>query len=647
MRARLLILCGFVLGVGLLAACSKRASQAPSAAPESGAPSAPAPNPAFRASLVQGADQRVIRTYLESVHEVKPRKFEVEWSKDTVPVSREEAMRSLRAVSADGSEFTFASSEPVVQSLQPGKIVWIWDIAIRRIERVGVIDDATIVHTSTVALNEAMPHADIEFGTPIDFGTAYGVYRPHRLLSPPPRVITRAAPQRPLRMVRYDQEPEPGTQNPPSNPNEPSLQETEDSDLVAATQDGYTGKIAGFEYSLGYRVTQSKLSLEMQARKAEEEEPPKGGAEESHEILRDQKYEFFAYVKEQRSAEHEAQESHERIEKLETELAQIDSQESGKAASNPKLSSLDQKSLNTLRTEDEQAKLMAISDYRHEVAKAELAQQKAKHLADVYGKLFNLFLIASDNVDIRFRARADLNRGLLDAAIKLSPGSNAGTSVNFNDLVGTLDLEFVGRLGATGNAGVSIPVAHVPIMFNIPVPVEGLPLVVQVGADFLAKVALAGKHAAHHFHARFNFSASSGVSATGTSQTDSNFNLSGAESEPEVDEPTASSPGVSGTVLAVQIPRMGLGMGVWGVAAVGYVDQVVVLTMTNAAGVATLNPPCTRMTVDRVSHVGADVTTLLPIPIVTQLLQALSWSKEVWRAKQWIRIKPDIAMCKI
>ena len=56
-------------------------------------------------------------------------------------------------------------------------------------------------------------------------------------------------------------------------------------------------------------------------------------------------------MKEQRSAEHEAQESHERIEKLETELAQIDSQESGKAASNPKLSSLDQKSLNTLRTE--------------------------------------------------------------------------------------------------------------------------------------------------------------------------------------------------------------------------------------------------------------------------------------------------------
>ncbi len=246
---------------------------------------------------------------------------------------------------------------------------------------------------------------------------------------------------------------------------------------------------------------------------------------------------------------------------------------------------------------------------------------------------------------MRFRARADLERAAIAAAIKLQPGGNNGTAVNFNDLKGTLDLELVARLGKGGNGGVSIPVAHVPVRFNIPVIVMGVPLVVQLGADFLAKVGLGGNHAAHHFHAKFQFAGGAGTLASADSQTNSNAAFS--DEPAEVEPPTLSSPGVSGTVLAVQIPRLGLGVGVFGIAAVGYVDHVVVLTMTNAAAVATLNPPCTRVTVDRIAHVGADVTTVMPIPLVEQLLHALSWNKEVWRAKQWIRVDPDIKMCRI
>ena len=42
----------------------------------------------------------------------------------------------------------------------------------------------------------------------------------------------------------------------------------------------------------------------------------------------------------------------------------------------------------------------------------------------------------------------------------------------------------------------------------------------------------------------------------------------------------------------MQIPRLGAGVGLFGAAALGYLDQVVVLTMTNGAGVAMLNPSC-------------------------------------------------------
>ena len=153
--------------------------------------------------LAGGADQQAIRRYLESVKEIKAKKFDVQWNPDVIPVSREEAARSLEEISPKGDEFTLASSEAVVKKLELGRIIWIWGVALRRIHRVGVFQDATIVHTSPVSLNAAMIHADIQFDTPIDFGTAYGGYQP-----PPPAAAPPAKPARldhpsPFRMVGF------------------------------------------------------------------------------------------------------------------------------------------------------------------------------------------------------------------------------------------------------------------------------------------------------------------------------------------------------------------------------------------------------------------------------------------------------------
>ncbi len=109
------------------------------------------------------------------------------------------------------------------------------------------------------------------------------------------------------------------------------------------------------------------------------------------------------------------------------------------------------------------------------------------------------------------------------------------------------------------------------------------------------------------------------------------------------------SPGTSGLVLAIQLPRVGLGLGFLGPSGMAYMDLVNVLTMTNSAAVATLNPPCHRYTLDRIGSVGVDVSVMpLPIPLVqTVASSALSQRKEVWRAKQWKFVDPDIAMCRL
>jgi hypothetical protein len=645
MRLKFVLACA--LGVIALGGCGKRsAQQASESAP--GSPSEPHSSSNGK-QFVNGADQAAIRAYLESVHEVKPIKFDVEWSADTVPVSRDEVMRSLRAVSEDGSRYTFATSEPVVSKLQPGKIIWIWGIAIRRVDRIGTIDDTTLVHTIPVALSEAMTRADIELESPMDFGAAYGTYhggaQPASASAPAPAVKTSrvryASPFLPVRL----EEPQPGA--PPQDqapPDGGTPDNIDNEDVVVGTADGYTGKIAGFEYSLAYNLTPGNLKLDLQARRLEEEGHP---AAESHEIHRDQRDEYFEYVREAQKAEKEADEQYEREAELQKELSDIKAFQAGSPVpSDPKVSGLGKESLQALEKLDQIEEQKAMAKYQEKMKQVHADEAKAKALAQAGAIAKQVFYILSDNLDVRFRAQANINRqALLAAAIKIVSGSAAGSSINFKDLKGTIDLEFIGRLGREGGKGVNIPVAHLPVNYNIPVLVGGVPLVVQLAADFLVKLYLAGHHAAQHLTGHFEFSGSGGFTETMGKEANSNMNFTG--SEPEVPEPEAESPGVSGTVWAVQLPRLGVGVGVWGAAAIGYIDQVTVLTITNNAAVATLNPPCKRYTLDRTGHVGGELSTLVPIPVIETLTRALSWKKEVWHAKQWVKVEPDIAMCHI
>lgn len=636
MKQRWLLLAGCILAGSALASCSKR-----SAAPVSQTNGAAQESISSSRNFVNGAGQTEIRALLSSVREVKPSKFDVEWSADTVAVSREEAMRSLRAVSADGSSFTFATAEPVVRKLQPGRIVWIWGIAIRRIDKIGILDDATVLYTRPVALGEAMTRADIEFEAPLNFADGYGVYQPY---VPEPGAaakkisgLQRTSPFMPVVLQQPSEEP--GAPPPGGTPEGAP----DESDVVVQSQAGYTGRILGFEYSLAYRATSSDLMLELQARRLEEGKP---GTPEGKEMSRDERDEYFEYVREQRTAEKEAGESAAKLAKLQYDLSLLTAQAGPQLTPNPNATGPAKAAQDLLIKKDEEEIAQIKGKYHEEEAEAKAAENKAKNLAMAGALAKQVFFIISDNLDVRFRAKAKISRAAIDAAIKMTPvGLAAGTSVKFKDLKGHIDLEFIGRLGREGGGAISVPVVHIPLAFNMPIIVEGIPLIAQVAADFLVKLYLAGHHAAHHFAAGFDFSGTGGFTETAAAQVDGNMNFAG--SEPEVEEQTAESPGVSGSVLAVQLPRLGLGVGTFGLAGIGYLDHVTVLTITNSAGVATLNPPCQRFTVDRVGSVGAELTTMIPIPILETLMRALSWRKEVWRAKQWKKVRPDIPMCRI
>ena len=119
--------------------------------------------------------------------------------------------------------------------------------------------------------------------------------------------------------------------------------------------------------------------------------------------------------------------------------------------------------------------------------------------------------------------------------------------------------------------------------------------------------------------------------------------------EPQISSHTGWSPGASGALLGVQLPRIGLGLGMFGASSVAYFDVVHVLTITNGANVVIgPMPHCSRFTYAAVGHIGID-TQVVPIPIdvvADRIKDALSPKKEVFN-KEYELLDPPKKGCVI
>lgn len=524
-----------------LSACSKHppGAEAPATTPPAASQRPVGSTLAIAGQLFTGQDAGAIRAYLESVREVKPTSFDVRWNPATVAVSREAAMRSLRSISLDGSTFRFLTSEPAVATLKVGSILWVWDIAVRKVDHLGAEGDVTVVHTQPVALNEALTDAHIAFDSAVSLPDYYVGYARHERK---PAAKTTAA-RRPSGFVLVVNE-NPPTDGPQGDPADSGTDDdAADEDSFKETRPshgGWSGELKGFEYSLAYDTRPTGVTLTLEAANAE------GG--------------------------------------------------SGSAGA-----------------------------------------PGAKEL----------FETAKDNLDVRFRARVDLDNFAVAGLLDIKSGNLEDAKAQFKQLNGKLDLAFIGRWGKPGNGAIKVPVMKLPIAFNIPFPIGGLPFVIQLGSDFLVNVFLAGNNASQSFHGAFVFSGSGGIQ-TANSVTSADSTMTGQE--PEVKQQQAMSPGVSALVLGVQVPRLGFGFGVAGMSSVAYMDVVTVLTMTNSAAVSIgFAPPCKRVSLASTGHVGISTNIVpWPIPYVADTINdALSTKpKEIFK-KEKVVLDPPIKACEI
>lgn len=605
---------------------------------------------AIAGTLFNGSDPDQIRAYLQTVKEITPVKFDVQWSPDTVAVSKEEAMRSLLGVSRDGSTFRFARAEPVVARLKPGSVLWIYDIAVSHVDRVATAGDIVVVHTSPASLTQAFTRADIEFDATPNLPDLYVGFRSHRNPTGS-ATIPHAASAVPVlwrdgvgpALVRVADEPAPPGSPPADQGDDPDGDYGETRPLGNAVG----GELMGFEYSLAYTTSPDEVSLMLEARKKEDDD----AADESEENIEEAE-------KEAREAQADLQKQLEELTELkgkrltdeaslndlESEYEQQMMQQKGNAGARQTLTRQYQQSRGQLQ--DQIAVLDKVRDSVSEIKAHD--EERLKALAEVGKKLKSLFEIASDNLDVRFRIRADVDSFSVAGALKVVDGNMDSAAAQFKNLRGRIHLDYLARMGKAGNGVVKVPVVGLPYVFNIPFPVAGFPLVIQLGTDFSATVFLAGNHATQQFSGTYEFSGSEGFKATRSGAQDE-ATLSG--DEPEVSTAEAQSPGVSGLVLAIQAPRVGVGVGVFGASSVAYVDVVNVVTMTNAASVSTglmLTPPCRRTTYSAVGSVGIDTHVMpLPIPFVEDAVsKKLTTRKQVFEHHREI-LNPPVKGCEV
>ena len=145
---------------------------------------------------------------------------------------------------------------------------------------------------------------------------------------------------------------------------------------------------------------------------------------------------------------------------------------------------------------------------------------------------------------------------------------------------------------------------EVPFNYDIPLIIGGIPFVLEIGVNFLAAPGLTSHYASAAGSYHITLAGAAGISATGTDvKTESS--LAGTE---ETGSKQVTSLGVSAVLVAVQLPRIGFGLGLFNTSAVAYVDHVFATSVVTAGGTSLI--PCRRWQLNSSFGAGVGVQLL-------------------------------------
>ncbi len=560
-----------------LAGCGKK--EPPAAAPHAAAGAAAvAP---WAGTVMTGSSTEALRTYLRSVQSIEPRKLDVKWTAATVQIDREAALRSLLAVSRDGAAYTFDSSEPALARLRAGSVLFVWGVALRKVTAIDQGERATIVRTVPAALQEAIANGEIEFEYRAPLRNFVVV--PRALLPAVPARTTQLRPGFMLANYRSVQAPAADGQEPP----EPR----------ATGNHTFEGEFKGFQYSLAFVPGDGGLAFDLQLRKGDDDVAA-GKSKDAEDKRTEKQTEDMRKADEDRRKEV-------------------------------------QKGLREMRPESK-------DDPQKEAYKAarEYAEdRKNPFRAPAKEAARQLFEMASDMLDLRIKADGVLQG--VDGSDKLvvfgrmvfQDGAVALLQSNFKNVSGTVNVQYIVRRGELSEQWIEKLRLDLPLTVNVPIVVGGLPLMLQVGFDLLVTPALATKNDAFRGAFAFKFNGSGGTQfVKGAPSAEAQMTGEG-----EARAAQAASIGVSAVLVALQAPRIGLGIGLFGASTIGYIDMVTATSVTSAGTLGMF--PCKKWDSYWTMNAGIDAK-------VAMFEKDFRTDPPLLK-KEWHKIEPQIKACEL
>jgi len=578
-------------------ACSEKPeSETNSRPPPPAATPAAGSEPALdSATFVHGGSRPALVAYLKNVRETPARKFEVEWNPDVVKIDRQAAIDSLQSVSADGAVFRFTDSA-VIRELQPGRILFLWGIALRRVIVAAADGNEWVVTTSQVSFPEVFRNANIDFESPLDTHQVFAAFRPPAPVNPPPGAsLQREAGFIPVAFINDAS----AEEAPPGGP------------TIIDLPNSFATSANGFDIELAYQPIDGGLHFQIEARKQQSDVHPSAPNDNPRSDI-----EKYAKEKRKQDADNIA---HGRDKTDEQQRAEAD--EAARKAGK-------------------------------EWGKTAAAGPNAPNKALVEG----LFSLGSELWDLRVRASGDIHGVSAADSVSVSNQLQIHNSAlgllktDFHNVSGKLKLEFVARRGQETEQWIEKLKIDVPLRFNIPIIVGGLPMVFQVGFDIIVQPALTTKNDTFDASYEIPFSGNGSVGIE-----DGKFVVGGTlATDPHPLQKLASSIGVSAILVAVQAPRVGLGLGIFGASSVAYIDVVATATITSGGALGLV--PCKQYQLVGTVSGGIDTKIAFDIPGLTDFLtnplneqlkkasQAASIRQKIFE-KEWYRVEPDAPIC--
>ena len=539
-----------------------------------GTATAPAPaGTLYPAGMMLRGDHASLVYFLQNVDTVENAQVSLTYAPATVVITRNGAIRALQSVSWDGVTWRFDAAEPAVQRLKQGSVLLVWGLAIRRVTQVDRAGDVVTVRTEEAQLTDAVTDASIKWDAPAHLLQGAMAMR---VPKPADSVHFRAADFRfvpvsrsPFRLAAFvprDTAPADSAADPP-----------------ALYSESFKLKVGSYAVAMAFGApSEDALNLYAQFAYGEDAEEPVGLPGELDPAF---KYggKFADWVKKQQEArDKEAAEGKKKAKEIRDETKMTSGTGPGLHSPIPKTTEEQQR-----QKEEEDAE----AEYEKKYGKPSRSSTEGKPKLPDMPKVPTSFKDAlgsawkelAARTAIKVTAEGSVTGFRSKGDIEIRGGSLEHASIENPDFHLQGDIMWSARIDEAVFAGHTH--VEVPVTYRVPMIVGGLPMFLEIAVNAQIQPALTSKKATAVGQRHIDFRKGASLQITTSS-------VSGEEGEADASaekgpEERITGLGVSGLMIALQVPRIGLGFGIIGSNLLAYFDVVVAsgATFTGTTGI--------------------------------------------------------------